>query len=109
MNINWKQQPRLNFANLALNEAFRIIGAQAIYVKVDTTIFLKEEFQRDYVGGKFAMYELATGRLFKPTPSDIEPIQVDISVSVPSPPIYKKDEYVSSADMISRNEKAISP
>ena len=69
---------RLYFADLALNETFRNVnGRGAIYAKVE-----------ENHTNKTFMYELATGKLFIPTSSPVERVDVDVQVSTNKPSIY---------------------
>lgn len=72
----------LRFTDLAPNDAFRIRGRNAVYLKVISGRGLTLNDQR---GG---MLEIATGKVFPVTDSVVEPIQVDINVGTAKPAIY---------------------
>lgn len=87
MNIIW-DAPRavkkgLKFADLDLNSTFKLVSGEAVYVKV-------EEGHRN---GSFNrknqfMLELVSGRLFQPSSSDVELVEVTVNVGVSKPQIY---------------------
>lgn len=82
MKVLWNgpsSRPNIVFADLQLNEAFRIVGGHgAVYVKVETGRGQKEEY----------MYELATGKLWTPTRSVVERISVSVAIDTTKPACY---------------------
>ncbi len=83
MQIKWNTPVNavrsLNFADLQVNDAFKIATSHArgaVYVKV-------KERHSDV----FYMMELATGHLFDPTTSPVERVNVEVSVAAPRPQI----------------------
>lgn len=83
MKVNWNQSKvgQDRFDDLGLNESFRIASPQsrgAVYVKVI-----------DNRTGDYGMLELATGKVFDPTTSPVEPVNVEVNVSAPRPNIYR--------------------
>ncbi len=81
MKVNWNHRvaktKTLHFANLDINDAFKIVGAKAVYIKV------KENY-----GQNEWMMELATGRLFAPTLSPVDLVNVEVNIGIPKPSIY---------------------
>jgi len=94
MKINWKnkinnQVNTLYFNDLDYGETFRIVGSQAVYIKVGrkpkqynnyTTTASNPDFDH--------MHELVTGYLFAPTSSTVEIIDVTVNVDSLKPHIY---------------------
>jgi hypothetical protein len=82
MNVNWKDSVatarNLTFDDLNLNESFRNVnGRGAVYVKVQV-----HNSDDEY------MMELATGKLFNPTVSPVERVNVDVNVNASKPRFY---------------------
>ncbi len=83
--VKWaNSQPKRNlyFTHLNANDAFRIKGHSAVYIKV---IGGRSGVLASFDG---AMMEVATGKLFAPTSSEIEPVDVEINIGVAKPHIY---------------------
>lgn len=97
MQINFKNDvttKQLYFADLPLNSAFRIktSGSKgAIYIKTQEI----NHFSRMGSNNKlqtvnhFRMYEIATGKLFEPTPSPVELVSVKIEIDAERPEVYR--------------------
>ena len=80
MRVNWNSGKNgscaLHFSDLMLNDSFRIVdGRGAVYVKVQ---------HRD---GTFGMLELATGKIFAPTLSEVELVEVEVNIKTVKPAI----------------------
>jgi len=84
MEINWKDadpvKSRVYFKDLLLNESFKIVAGDAVYVKV--AVVHKYDENEEF------MCELATGKLFPPTKSPVQLVHVDVDVDLPKPVIY---------------------
>lgn len=98
--INWKDSkpaPR-TFASIEVGDAFTIDTVHskgAVYIKVDLIEVLTSIRNNTYgaanfnvAGNRYAMQEVATGKVFAPTPSPIKPVEVEISVNQAKPSIY---------------------
>ena len=92
VNVQWQDDPQtLYFNELELNDAFRIVGCEAVYIKVhdgntktvgilDTPrVKRRGEPIPPYYDNVF-MYEIASGLLFHPTNSSVEMVEVTIKV-----------------------------
>lgn len=80
MKVNWRDVPdsstRLYFRDLLVQETFRNKhGRGAVYMKVA----LKDDLY---------MLELATGKLFEPTSSELERVECELKINVNKPSIY---------------------
>ncbi len=95
--INWKDSkpaPR-TFASIEVGDAFTIDTIHskgAVYIKVDLIEVLTNIRNTSYGAGNFnvatnryAMQEVATGKVFAPTPSPIKPTEVEITVNQAKP------------------------
>lgn len=92
--VSWANQPvrkTLHFVDLLPNEAFRIKSYRskgAVYIKVvpgHDDLVLEGKWGETHSG---VMYELATGKLYPPTSSTVELVDVDIEVHQDKPDIY---------------------
>lgn len=87
MKINWKNKPAKTviFSSLDVGETFKNTqGHGAVYMKVKVN---SDVVRGGYVDS-FGMLELATGKVFKPTSSPLELVDVEMTVDVPKPTIY---------------------
>ena len=66
----------LYFNDLVMNDGFKIRNGEAVYVKTVSP------------SGKDYMLEIATGRLWHPTRSEVVKVDIEINVNVPRPSIY---------------------
>lgn len=81
MKINWKSKPAktIVFSSLGVGDTFRNThGHGAVYMKV--------QLCGDY--DDYGMLELATGKVFKPTSSPLELVDVEMTVDTTKPSIY---------------------
>lgn len=82
--VNWEKQPGRNlfFSDLHVNQCFRNVnGRGAVYRKIITN--------SDVFGQlKHLMMEEATGRVFNPTTSQVELVEVEVTVKASKPYIY---------------------
>lgn len=86
MNIIWdapRAVPTLYFRDLQLNEAFKLTTGNVVYVKVSKRAGSHGNRYEDY-----HMLELATGKLFDPSNSPVERVDVTVSVGLKKPAIY---------------------
>ena len=86
MQIKWadsRPQQGLHVADLQVNEAFRLVTGEAVYIKVDLSHLRNGDYGLDY-----CMLEVASGKVFKPSQSGVERIKVEMTVGVPKPKIY---------------------
>jgi hypothetical protein len=83
--INWKKPfnktDRLFFSDIAVNQGFKIYNCEAIYIKIEANPGLHLECP-------YCMYEVATGKFFKPTISEVLPVDIEISIAISKPSIY---------------------
>lgn len=91
--INWddsKKNSGLAFRNLNTNDAFRIQGSKAVYIKVVPGCrALTIELAHNQRGnGDGAMLEVATGKIFPPTSSLVELVDVSVDIKAKKPDIY---------------------
>lgn len=82
--VIWKNEAvkTLKFDDLKLNDSFKICTKKskgAVYTKVRTP---------SYKGHEFYMLEVATGKLFEPTVSTVEKVEVTVNVEALKPEIY---------------------
>lgn len=73
--ISWKKTVGLYFTDIELGQCFRIKSREAVYMKVQ-------------FGHRELKLELATGKIFEPTASEIELIPVEICIDTTKPSIY---------------------
>ena len=91
MKVTWKDDDvrstvKQYFCDLEVNEAFRIVNCEAVYVKIHKS-------QKANVNpGMEYMYEVATGNFFLPTNSPVERVDVTISINLPLPRLYNKQK-----------------
>ena len=95
MDIQWqdttKTLPVLYFGDLDCNDAFRIVGSHAIYIKLeDRTRCSLDQVSHEY------MYEIFTGHIYLPTHSPIERVEVHIDINLPKPHLYKNSNSLAS-------------
>ena len=88
--VNWENKTvrNLYFSDLQVNQCFRNInGRGAVYRKVmlNNDITVRDKYLASNV---YLMMEEATGRLFMPTTSQVEVVQVEVTVKAPKPHIY---------------------
>lgn len=86
MNIVWdapRAVPTLYFRDLQVNEAFKLTTGNAVYVKVSRRAGSHGSRYDEY-----HMLELATGRLFDPSGSPVERVDVTVNVGLKKPQIY---------------------
>jgi hypothetical protein len=95
-----KHLERIYFRDLDVNTAFRNKnGKGAVYIKVELNknlyIFTEDDVdcclgtaELSPITSRYAMYEIATGKLFEPTNSPLEIVELKLKVSVPKPSIY---------------------
>jgi hypothetical protein len=82
--IHWKGQysPQpLTFGDLSANDAFKIRGHNAVYLKVVSG-------RNSGLANTGGMLEIATGKIFGPTSSEVERVNVEIHVGTTRPSIY---------------------
>jgi hypothetical protein len=103
MEISWKdcgihRCTTLYFEDIKKNEAFKIVGAQAVYIKINKSKSANVNPGHEY------MYEVATGNFFLPTASPVEKVDVTISIDLPQPNLYKPkpEVYQSIADILAK-------
>ena len=89
MKVTWKDNDaRSNvkqyFSDLEVNEAFRIVNFEAVYIKIC------KSHKSNVNPGMEYMYEVATGNFFLPTNSLVERVDVTISIDLPIPHLYNK-------------------
>ena len=88
MKTLWKNSGKtasvLYFDDVKINETFRIKGGQgAVYNKC----LIKGSSRRHFAGQKdeYGMYELATGIIYCPTPSQVELVKATTTIDVNKP------------------------
>lgn len=84
--INWKHKllPQVQYySDLSLNEAFRLTTGQAIYIKVLVSPKVAGNRNEEY-----GMLEIATGKVFPPSNSPVELVNVEVNVDSVKPPLY---------------------
>jgi len=91
MEITWKEdgihQCRdLYFQDLEVGDTFKIIGSQAVYVKIQDKT--NRNTIRNGVCAREYMCELATSKFFLPTGSPVEKVQVVMNIDVRKPNLY---------------------
>lgn len=86
--VNWKNDARRNkrlfFNDLAINDSFKLTTGNAVYIKVAPGT------RNVGIGGghQALMLEVATGKLFGPSASEVEPVEIEVNVGVNKPHIY---------------------
>ena len=95
MKINWKNDDpytelctKTYFEDLNVNETFRIVNCEAVYIKIHKSHKANVNPNMEY------MYEIATGNFFLPTASPVERVDVTISIDMPKPNLYKNKKEV---------------
>ena len=106
MKIDWAgdESKDLYFDDLKVNETFRIVSSYAkgaVYVKVNLENFLTYLDQRIEIIANsesidsslfepymYAMLEIATGKVCKPTLSKVERVDVSVKIDAMKPSIY---------------------
>lgn len=93
MKINWQNQKEsVNFfENLDVNTGFKVVSPHArgaVYIKVakgdsDTKIYSSRHGHMECM-----MYEVATGKLFPPTSSPVEIVEIETNIHQKKPGIY---------------------
>lgn len=83
MNVTWKKPARQNllyFKDLGVGQGYRILGYDAVYMKI----------QKKKAGGtiEYRALEIATGTSFFPTSSPVEKVDIEIIVGASKPAIY---------------------
>lgn len=84
MKVTWTNQPttsKLFFTDLKLNDTFKIKSTKA-----RGAVYTKCQLQGD---SAFWMLELGTGKLFHPTPSEVQLVDVEVVISDVKPQLYK--------------------
>jgi len=87
MKINWKNTPSktVTFSTLNVGDTFKNThGHGAVYMKVK----VNSDVVRGGYTESFGMLELQTGKVFKPTSSPLELVDVEITVDTVKPSIY---------------------
>lgn len=91
MKINWKSNKKtLDFTDLKVNESFRIVSPYskgAVYTKVDIGAFGLDSIKKTY--GIFGQLEIMTGKVFPPTTSEVELVEVNAVIEQDMPNLYK--------------------
>jgi hypothetical protein len=90
MKTHWKNQKTvkypLYFSDLSLKDSFRIKGGRnAVYTKVIAGT-------NDVIPGHYSqevMFEIETGKLFKPTLSEVELVDVEVTIGTELPDLYR--------------------
>lgn len=89
MEINWlnsNENTTLYFQDVAVNQGFRNVSdlsKGAVYLKVEDY----NAFEKDYEC--YAMLEIATGVMFRPTTSPVELVDIKLNIGVEKPDLYK--------------------
>lgn len=91
--VNWDNQPKTNnllFYQLNPNDAFRIVGARAVYIKVVAGRGMNVSASGPKTNGlpDGGMLEIATGKVFAPTTSYVELVDVSVDIKAKKPDIY---------------------
>lgn len=95
--INWVgDQVKLYFNDIGLNEGFRIkspASRGAVYQKVRLSLDAARSIDPSWSGDAdedlFFAKEVETGIISKPTRSEVEPVDLNITVAAPKPNIYQ--------------------
>lgn len=84
MKVTWTNQTNTKksfFTDLKVNDTFKIKSS-----KSKGAVYVKCEFQNR---NDFWMMELGTGKIFSPTPSEVQLVDVEVVISDVKPQLYK--------------------
>jgi len=88
--INWNTSKKtdLFFEDLDVGDTFRLANGAAVYMKVSSGRGLYFTVSNEYENE--GMLELATGKVFAASESEVVLIDVDITINAEKPEIYGK-------------------